>query len=229
MLARAHPHPFPATRRLAMAIVALLALHVISAWLSLQAIFLFVELAWRAVAGRDELRPLLAAHVEQFRVLRLLHAGLWLVTASVFIGWVGRAQRNLPALGATGLPYAPRQAMVAFLVPGSNLVRPLAVLGGLWNASDPRHPGAAWRQARMPARVWWWWVLLVAAVVAEATARGLTLWSGGPLDLGPAMRVLVVGQLLTIAAAVVGIAVVLGVNTRQEAAAWARARARGAQ
>lgn len=204
-------------------VTALLALHAILAWLALQAVFVFVELMWRAVAGRDELRPLLATHVDQFHVLRLVQAGLWLATAAAFIRWVGRAQRNLPALSATGLPYAPRQAMTAFLVPAPNLIRPLAVLRGLWNASDPCLPaGAAWRAARMPARVLWWWVLLVAALAADVT-RGLALCSGGPLNFGPAMRVLVAGQLLAIAAAVVGIAVVLGVDTRQEAAAWGRA------
>ena len=119
--------------------------------------------------------------------------------------------------------------MAAFLVPGLNLIRPLAVLRGLWNASDPRHPpGAAWRQARTPARVVWWWALLVAAVAADIAARGLALWSDGPLDFGPGMRVLVAGQLVAIAAAVVGIAVVLGVDTRQEAAAWGRAPDRDA-
>jgi uncharacterized protein DUF4328 len=224
MLPRTHPHPFPATRRLTLVVTVLLGLHALLAWFALQATFVFVEMMWRAVAGREELRPLLAAHVDQFRVLRLVQGALWLVTAAAFIWWVGRAQRNLPALGATGLPYAPRQAMAAFLVPGANLIRPLAVLRGLWNASDPRHPaGAAWRQARMPAPVLWWWALLVAAVAADVTARGLAFWSGGPLDLGPAMRVLVAAQLLAIAAAVVGIVVVLGVDSRQEAAGWRRA------
>jgi hypothetical protein len=114
--------------------------------------------------------------------------------------------------------------MAAFLVPGLNLVRPLAVLRGLWNASDPRQPtGAAWRAARTPARVRWWWALLLAAGAADVAARGLALRSGWTLDLGPAMRVLVVGQVLAIAAAVVGIAVVLGVDSRQEAAVWRRA------
>jgi hypothetical protein len=42
------------------------------------------------------------------------------------------------------------------------------------------------------------------------------------LDLGPAMQALVVGQLLSAAAAVLGITVVLGVDARQEEAAWSR-------
>jgi hypothetical protein len=42
------------------------------------------------------------------------------------------------------------------------------------------------------------------------------------LDLGPAMQALIAGQLLTAAAAAVGIAVVHGVDGRQEEAAWSR-------
>ncbi|HEU4371289.1 MAG TPA: DUF4328 domain-containing protein [Methylomirabilota bacterium] len=226
MLPRAHPHPFPATRRLTLLVAALLALHVVLAWFALQAAFVFVELVWRIVAGRDELRALLATHLAQFRVLRLVQAGLWLVTAAAFVRWVGRAQGNLPALGATGFRYAPRQAMAAFLVPGPNVVRPPAVLRELWNASDPRYPaGTTWRAGRAPACVRWWWALLLAAAAAEVAARALALWSGDPLDLGPAMRVLVLGQLLAAAAAVLGITVVLGVDSRQEAAAWRRAGA----
>lgn len=224
MLPRAHPHPFPATRRLTLLVVALLAVHVGLAWLALQAAFVFVELVWRAVAGRDDLPALLATHVAQFRTLRLVQAGCWLLTLVVFVRWVGRAHGNLPALGAAGLTYAPRQAMVAFLIPGANLVRPLAVMREMWNAGDPRHrAGATWRTAGTPPRVRWWWIVLLGAVVAELTARGLALRAGGALDLGPAMQAVVVAQILTAAAAILGIAVVLGIDGRQEAAAWRRA------
>jgi hypothetical protein len=220
MLPRTWPHPFPATRRAALVVMALLAIHVILALVALQAAFVFVELAWRIVAGRDELRPLLATHLEQFRTLRAVQAALWIVTTVAFVGWVGRAQGNLAALGATGLRHSPRQAMAAFLVPGPNVLRPVAVLRELWNASDPSPAPATRRSA--PARVRWWWGLLLAAVAAEGSARGLALRSGMALDLGPAMQALIASQLLTAAAAVVGIAVVHGVDARQEEAAWSR-------
>ena len=180
MLPRAHPHPFPATRR----------------------------------------RALLAADLGQFRTLRTSTGALARYRGGVrLVG--GPAQANLPILGATGFRYAPREAMTAFLVPGPNLMRPPAVLRELWNASDPRYrAGMTWRAAPTPARVRWWWALLLAALTVEAMARGLALWSGLALDLGPAMQALVLGQLLTAAAAVIGIPVVLGVDNRQEAAAW---------
>ena len=220
MLPRAWPHPFPATRRATLLVVALLAIHAVLALVALQAAFAFVELTWRIVASRDELRPLLAAHLAQFRTLRALQAVVWILTAVAFVGWVGRAHGNLAALGATGLRHSPRQAMMAFLVPGPNIVRPLGVLRELWNASDPAEGPAARRGA--PARVRWWWALLLAAIAAEGAARVLAVRSGMALDLGPAMQALIVGQLLAVAAAVLGITVVHGVDARQEKAAWSR-------
>lgn len=224
MLSRAELHPFPATRRLTLVVVALLATHVVLACVALQAAFVFVELAWLTVADQEGYRALLASHLAQFRTLRAAQAVLWLAAAVAFVRWVGRAQANLPALGSIAFRYAPRQAMIAFLVPGPNLVRPLAVLRELWTASDPRDPaGMTRRAADTPARVRWWWGLLLAAAVGEATARGLALRPGLALDLGPAMQALILGQLLAAAAAVVGIAVVLGVDSRQDAAARRRA------
>jgi hypothetical protein len=220
MLPRARPHPFPATRRATLTVMALLAIHVILALVALQAAFLFVELAWRVLAGRDELRPLLATHLAQFRTLRAVQAAFWIVTALAFVAWVGRAHGNLAALGATGVRHSPPRAMAAFLIPGPNLVRPLAVLRQLWNASDPSPRPVSSRSA--PARVRWWWGLLLGTVGADGVARALALRSGAALDIGPAMQALIVGQVLTVAAAVLGIAVVHGVDARQEEAAWSR-------
>lgn len=220
MLPRARPHPFPATRRATLAVMALLAIHVILALIALQAAFLFVELAWRVLAGRDELRALLATHLAQFRTLRAVQAAFWIITALAFVGWVGRAQGNLATLGGAGVRRSPRQAVAAFLIPGVNLVRPLAVVRELWSASDPAPVPVT--GGRAPARVRWWWGLLLGAVAADGMARGLALRSGVALDLGPAMQALIVGQILAIAAAVVGITVVHGVDARQEEAAWGR-------
>jgi hypothetical protein len=219
MLPRAWPHPFPATRRATLLVLALLAAHVLLALVALQAALAFVELTWRLVAGRDELRPVLAAHLGQFRLLRALQGGLWVLTWATFVGWVGRAQRDLTALGATGVR-SPGQARAAFLVPGLNLVRPVGVLGELWSAGR----SSAGVPPRTPIRIRWWWGLLLAAVTTEVTARLLAWRSGTALDIGPAMQALIVSQLLTAAAGVTGMVVVYGVDARHDAAAWAETR-----
>lgn len=224
MLPRAYPHPFPATRRLTLLVVALLTGHIVLAWLVVQAVFVFVEITWRVAGGRTEYRALLATLALQFRMLHGIQLGLQLATAAVFVWWVGRARANLSLLGAAGFRYAPGQAMKSFLSPGACLGRPVAVLGELWNASDPKPPaGASWRAAPTPARVRWWWALVLGAVTVEAVARALALWFGLPLELGVGLATLVLSQLLGAAAAAVSITLVLGVDNRQEAAAWRRA------
>lgn len=216
-------HPFPATRRLTYILTVLLALHVVLAWITLQAAFVFIELVWRTLVGREELGPLLAMHVSQFQVLRLGHAVLWLLTGAVFFQWVDRAHGNLSALGATGLTHRRGRTARVLPVPVRALARVPSLMRELWNASDPRLPvGPAWRGRSSPARVRWWWGLMVAAAGAELGARALAFRAGGPLDLGPAMQVLVVGQLATVAAAVTGMAVVQGLDARQQDAAWRR-------
>ncbi|HXH82210.1 MAG TPA: DUF4328 domain-containing protein, partial [Candidatus Tectomicrobia bacterium] len=146
MLPRARPHPFPGTRRRALLVAGLLALHVVAAWLALQAVFVFVELAWRAVAGRGDYGALVAAHLAQFAALRTAQAVLWIVTAAAFVRWTRAAHGNLAALGATGLGYAAPDVPTVFLRPGLALRRPPGLLREIWNASDPRLPGGdAWR------------------------------------------------------------------------------------
>jgi Domain of unknown function (DUF4328) len=116
--------------------------------------------------------------------------------------------------------------VTAFLVPGVNLVRPVTVLRELWTASEAlARPIEPPRTCRVPLRVRWWWALLVSALALEAIAGGLALRSGRPLDLGPAMQVLVAGQLLTGAAALVAIAAVLEIGNLQDAA-WRRTSVR---
>jgi hypothetical protein len=228
MLPRARPHAFPATRRLTVLTTGLLALHVVLAWLALQAALIFIELAWRSVAGREDYRALLVAHVVQFRTLRAIQQALWLATAVAFIRWAARANGDVSALGTTDLRYSPRTVVTAFLVPGGNLVKPLLVVRELWNAADPRlAAGATWHAAGTPVRVGWWWALLLAALAAEATTRVGAVITGAPLGLGPLMPVLLLGQALTMAAAILGMTVVLGVDRRHEAAAWERAPAAG--
>jgi hypothetical protein len=79
-----------------------------------------------------------------------------------------------------------------------------------WLHTLPSRPARAWWSRYSPpgARaVRWAGALLLAAVTADGAARGLALWSGGPLDLGPATAALVLAQVLAIAAAGLGIRV----------------------
>lgn len=193
--------------------MALLALDALLAWLALQATFIFVEMVWRGATGRHAWHPLVAAHVRQFEILRAVQIGAWLLTALAFVGWLHRAQTAARAVGARPLRYSSRQILAGFLVPGVNLVRPLYAVGETWPALERR---AAHRIA--PPLVAWWWGILVAGLTVDLAARGLGLAPGSsPLDLGRGLQLLLLGAVLQIAAAALGVALVVAINRRQRA------------
>ncbi len=83
-----------------------------------------------------------------------------LVAIGLFALWSTHAYRNLPALGARGLRWAPTEVLASWIVPIVNLHRPLLVLSDLWRGADPDrelHPSVSWRSAPVPLalRVWW--------------------------------------------------------------------------
>jgi hypothetical protein len=99
MLPRAWPHPFPATRRATLVVMALLALHVVLALVAVQAHS--HSSSWRGAsspAGRtDRCWSRICISSDAARGA----GGHLVVTAVAFVGWVGRAQ-ELAALGDTG-------------------------------------------------------------------------------------------------------------------------------
>lgn len=202
-------------RPLTLVLVALLVLDAVLAWLALQATFIFVEMVWRGAIRRHAWHPLIAAHVRQFEILRAVQASAWLLTALAFVGWLHRARAAARAVGARPLRYSAGQMLAGFLIPGVNLVRPLYVLGETWQALERR---AARRI--VPPLVAWWWCILVAGLTVDLVARALGLAAGSnPLDLGRGLQLLLLGAVLQIAAAALGVALVVAINRRQRESA----------
>jgi hypothetical protein len=197
--------------RLGAALVGSLGLNAALGWLALQAALFFPLLVWHALAGQFLPDSGLAAYGRQLGWLGLAQAVAGLLTGVLFLAWIRRASDTLVALGVTGLAYSPRQAVAAFLVPGINLVAPLRVVSELWTASAMGESGPG---HRTPSVVAWWWGTLLLALLVDLVliARG-----GGPgRRLGPGgTPVMVLGEGLRIAAAVLAIAIVLRVNREQ--------------
>ncbi len=213
---------FRSVHRLTLGLVALLVVDMGLAWVALQAGFLFIELVWRALAAPTDYGALLQAHVSQFRGLRVAQAVGWGASAVVFLRWLYRVECTLLALGAGGLQYCPRSAVMAFVIPVVNLVRPLAVMREIWTATDPSAPRAARPTGRTPARLTAWWASVVIAAVADVGARTLACRGGTSLDVGLAMQVLLVGQGAALAASALTIAVTVAVDGRLTQPARAR-------
>lgn len=81
-----------------------------------------------------------------------------LVVGAIFIVWVRRLYRNLPALGVNQR-FKPGWAVGAWFVPFLNLWRPKQIVDEIWKASS------ATRSAEVSPLLHWWWGLWIAGGV----------------------------------------------------------------
>jgi hypothetical protein len=201
---------------------------------ALAAIALGVELSrlrllLRPVAGEAALQLARTAHEVTGGALDALRLALFVATATAFLLWAYQARANVRALGVRRPRFARPWAVLAFLVPGLNLVRPYAVLAEIWQGSDPAIlDPLGWRGSRVPRllRLWWgtvlgWAALLGLAAFADATAGAVL----GRLRLAAAISAL--ADCAACAAAGLGWLVVTRLGEAQQAK-WERARAAGA-
>jgi len=95
------------------------------------------------------------------------------LAATLFVWWMARGYRNLPALGVRRLRVGPRWAVWSWFVPFVNLVVPKEAVDDLWRASDPEFPvySASWRASAVPFRIHLWWLAIVGAAVLLLSAE----------------------------------------------------------
>lgn len=138
-----------------------------------------------------------------------LQALLLLATGVCFFVWTYRLNRNLRALGVTGLQFTPGWAVGYFFIPIMSLYRPYQIFREIWQGSDPGlapRSGRAWQNIRPPALLGFWWVLwLISNLVDRLAAQT-------PNDTGAA----VVGAAFSLISAVLALLVVRLWTTRQE-------------
>jgi hypothetical protein len=201
---------------LAHAVLALLGLNAALAWLVIVGMYTLLDRIWKGMAGRLAAADTLEAHLSQLNALRLIQGLAWLATAAMFLWWLYRAHRNLPALGAADLRFTPRAAVSAFFVPVLNVVVPVRVVRELWNGSDPApaEPGPR-GGATMSPWVAWWWGVFVASVLLDPVMSRIAGELEARLTVGTTV-LLVLGQLLEICAAILAMVVVWSVSQGQQ-------------
>jgi hypothetical protein len=185
--------PEDVPRTLARVLIGLLVLDAVLAWLAVQASFVFLELVWRSVAGRENWGPLIEAHARQFTWLRIVEAVAWLATATIFVWWLRRIRSCLGRRHTAALPAGART--------------PWRVLTETWHATITDASGA-----RMPPILAWWWTLLCGVVATEAWALVRVLIAGTPLELGRGLMLVLVASALEIAGAVLTVFVVIALQ-----------------
>lgn len=179
----------------------------------IQGAYLYLGIVWRGLAGEVFPPGTTEAHSRQFLTLRLIQAAVWITTIVLFLTWVRRVQRRAEALTGPETGGSRCGTLAAFLVPGLNLVGPVRLMSVLGHATGTRPPA---RQSRVPWWIGWWWALVLAAALAHGLTTGLAADWSRPLDLDGPMQLLVLAELLEIAAGVLAILLIRRITGHQE-------------
>jgi Domain of unknown function (DUF4328) len=142
-----------------------------------------------------------------------------IATAVCFLMWVHRARRNLPALGADGLKFTPGWTVGWWFVPLANLWKPFQAMQEVWWGSDPDRDVANvndWRHNASSGPLGWWWAVWIARNVSAQAINRIYLNAETPQQLIESSYALLVSSGVEVIAAALAIAVVLGIDRRQE-------------
>ncbi|HEV2914573.1 MAG TPA: DUF4328 domain-containing protein [Pyrinomonadaceae bacterium] len=192
-------------------------LNIIMLILGLLQINLLSEMAGGAVVPEDDI----SANDMRVGLASLLLLGLRLVTAVVFLLWIHRAYRNLPALGnpRQQLEYSPGWAAGYFFIPILNLFVPFRVVKEIWRKSEPdvgTGESYMFYPPEAPALIGVWWAFWIASLFADRISYTFLNRADGPNSMLTGTWAMEVALILEIIAAVLAILVVRGINDRQE-------------
>ncbi len=137
-----------------------------------------------------------------------------------FLLWLYRATKNVPALGNphSRVEYTPGWAVGSFFIPFANLYMPYKAVREVWGKSDPAiksEEDLMFTPAASTPLVLVWWVSWIAMnVLGRASAR-FQSDAATPETLRWVTWVDIVGDVVSIMAAVLAIFVVRGIDRRQ--------------
>lgn len=221
--------PFASGHVRALLSIAALAVGIVLDLIAIVSDFMEIGLLSGIQAGGVITNAEAAANDTRQLIIGVLQIVVYLVTVVLFLMWIHRAHRNLPALGAQGLKYSPGWAVGGFFVPFLNLVRPFQVMKEIWKASSPGHgvsdfagtsgtlgvSGTSWQTAPVsPLLGLWWGVWLLSGVLGQVAVR---LSSADTVEgLLTSSWMTLLSDAMGIVAAVLIILIIRQIDSRQE-------------
>jgi hypothetical protein len=131
-----------------------------------------------------------------------------LVTAALFITWHYRILRRIERVLPDPLRRSPYWAIAGWFVPLLNLVRPKQMINDAWRGTA----ATAGLTRRLPVYVQLWWTFWLLSSVVTAVSGHVSRATLS--DLASADKISAVGEVLTIMAALLAIAVVIALDRR---------------
>jgi uncharacterized protein DUF4328 len=132
----------------------------------------------------------------------------------LFCAFMPRANRNARVFGSP-MSMSAGWAAGYFFIPIMNLWKPYQAMKEIWQGSDP-DPAVHAFSVRVPALLPWWWVLFLGHFVGSGATANLNTYLRSVGDHAIAARVSTGRSLVSIAAALLAIAVVRAVARRQD-------------
>lgn len=127
----------------------------------------------------------------------ILYVVVLIVCMIVFLMWLYRARRNLPALGVADARWSPGWSIAWWFIPIMSLFRPYQVVKETWQASDPES-FPVWRRESPPAIYGWWWGLFLfygfAGNATDSTSTGGTAGFGAAALIELAFFIIGIGS-----------------------------------
>ena len=203
---------FRPMRPIGYALIALLVVHVPIHLMVIDATFDRVDLVDRSSAGGT----VTFAQFDDVRA-RMLGAGRWgflflVVTAIVWPMWQYQGNANLIRRRVDGLRFTPGWAVSWWFIPLANLWKPFRAMSELARASDAPE---GWSAARRPWIMIPWWLTWIAGT----SITRVISFQGPPSTLQALKRLdiaMIVASACTVAAAILGAAIVASVTADQE-------------
>ena len=162
-------------------------------------------LAGQAISHADAINSdSLVAQLNGLHLLSYLGAGI------AFLMWLHRVVSNNGALGALGLRFTPGWAVGWWFIPFANFVRPAQVVEEAWHAASTL-PRSTPTPSPWLVRLWWGAWILTNVIAGVAITLGARTASA----LHDETVALIVGQAVGMIAALLAIAVVVRLTSRQ--------------
>ncbi|MFD0162679.1 DUF4328 domain-containing protein [Streptomyces decoyicus] len=138
-----------------------------------------------------------------------------LATAPVFIAWFYRVRVNAESFARDVCTMNRAWAVGAWFIPIGNLWLPYRFAKEVWDASAQSTADGGWRGvSRLPVTAWW--AMWIAALLVDRAGASLYRNSETPEALQQAASVVMLSDLLDIAAAVLGILFVRKLTRMQQ-------------
>lgn len=108
-------------------------------------------------------------------LISLVEILLRLITIILFLIWLYKVFKNLPALGANNLEFSPGWAVGWWFIPFANLVKPYQVVSELWRESDADFDANTFlsNQISVPSIIGWWWGLFIGGNIVGRISNAM--------------------------------------------------------